>query len=217
MKKYQIALTTLSALLSTETIAEEYCTKEVIEKTPAVLQSHCVIDEVTKMPDGNCRIKARKCVIPIFNAKTNAVENHDDLSFEGTQIFKDDESLKSLHTYVDYPDLTTSITLATSAAPGTSGDYCNRKTLENSPAVKVNKCEVVGANKQSKDTCFVVFQNCSVNVFNKETQEMVENVVPVQIHGEFPLNSRLEEIRAKVLYNKDGTFKVLYGLRVTPK
>ncbi len=208
------SLVALSAIISTASKAEDFCRKEILGNTPAVLQSGCILEDIHITKEGMCHILAKHCLIQVLNAKTGILEDRKDLILKSTTLFKNDASLKTLKIHVEYPNLKTQLALATSSTPGKEGNYCTEEVLKKTPAVLQNKCEFFTLKKTGHN-CFVVYKDCTLSVLNHHTNTMFEHKSPGQLFGEFPNDSRLEGIRASAVYNNGGDVDITYGLSVT--
>ncbi len=209
------SLVALSAIISTASKAEDFCNKEHLSHTPAILESKCLLEDIHK--EGNkCHILAHKCIVPIFNAKTDSMDHRTDLSFEKTILFDNNESLKTLHVFVTYPRLEDRSTkdggLGIPRTPGKAGDYCNSETLNKTPAVLKQGCKLGEFRKVEGNQCHVEYDNCTTLVFAPKTNKMVEAKTS-HVSGTLPNDSRLEKVEFNFRY--PDKIEITYGLAVT--
>ena len=151
----------------------DFCNKEFLEKTPAVLKSGCTIVDVHPLNDGKqCYISAENCTIPILNKQTNSIDIRKDLSLKHTTVFSNEESLKTLYVHVSYPYLYVpkpeQASLIVSTQKGKDGDFCNEDTLKKTPAVVNQKCKLHTFSKEANQ-CQLEYDNCSVQIFDPKT------------------------------------------------
>jgi hypothetical protein len=90
------------ALSTTTCIAADadYCTKQVLESTPAVRNNSCTVGEFHKTEKGDCFVIFQNCKAKIFNPKVNQVVDFTIPSVKGT--FPNHENIKELKMHIIY-------------------------------------------------------------------------------------------------------------------
>lgn len=88
-----IALSTCCAIASS-TPSADYCTKEVLESTPAARNNSCTLRDFHKTDKGDCFVMYQNCKAKVFNPKENQVVDFTIPSVNGT--FPNHENIKEL-------------------------------------------------------------------------------------------------------------------------